>query len=167
MSSSAPGAVRERLRIAVQKSGRLAEPARNLLASCGLAWRESRDHLFCHGETLPVDLLLVRDDDIPGLLADGTCDLGIVGRNVLLERAGEQPRDAAPFREWRPLGFGACRLALAVPVYSDSRVAQSLRTPNWCSEREGHKLVNACKDPNGHPHAERSRTPLRRLRTRP
>lgn len=123
MSSSAPGAVRERLRIAVQKSGRLAEPARDLLASCGLAWRESRDHLFCHGETLPVDLLLVRDDDIPDLLADGTCDLGIVGRNVLLERVCERTGsgDAAPFREWRALGFGACRLALAVPqAWSDA-----------------------------------------------
>ncbi|WP_036170030.1 ATP phosphoribosyltransferase [Lysobacter dokdonensis] len=115
---SAPNrAVRDRLRIAVQKSGRLAEPARALLASCGYAWRETRDHLFCIGETMPIDLLLVRDDDIPGLLADGTCDLGIVGRNVLLERAGEcvLAGAPAPFREWRGLGFGACKLALAVP----------------------------------------------------
>lgn len=110
-------AARDRLRIAIQKSGRLSEPARALLASCGLSWRESRDRLFCYGETLPIDLLLVRDDDIPGLLADGVCDLGIVGRNVLLEQAGERAAKAAPpaFREWRPLGFGACRLALAVP----------------------------------------------------
>ena len=118
MSLSAPSrAMRERVRIAVQKSGRLADPARALLAACGLVWRESRDHLFCHGESLPIDLLLVRDDDIPALLADGTCDLGIVGRNVLLERAGECARGGAPapFREWRGLGFGACRLALAVP----------------------------------------------------
>lgn len=110
-------AARDRLRIAIQKSGRLSEPARALLASCGLSWRESRDRLFCYGETLPIDLLLVRDDDIPGLLADGVCDLGIVGRNVLLEQAGERAANAAQpaFREWRPLGFGACRLALAVP----------------------------------------------------
>lgn len=110
-------AARDRLRIAIQKSGRLSEPARALLASCGLSWRESRDRLFCYGETLPIDLLLVRDDDIPGLLADGVCDLGIVGRNVLLEQAGERAANAAQpaFREWRPLRFGACRLALAVP----------------------------------------------------
>src|SRR5688572_16409367 len=112
---SAPA--RDRLRIAIQKSGRLAEPARTLLGSCGLSWRESRDRLFCYGETLPVDLLLVRDDDIPGLIADGVCDLGIVGRNVLLEQDGERRgRGRAPaFREWRALGFGGCRLALAVP----------------------------------------------------
>lgn len=108
---------RERLRIAIQKSGRLSEAARNLLASCGLSWRESRDRLFCYGETLPIDLLLVRDDDIPGLIADGVCDLGIVGRNVLLEYDGSRI-DAANgpvFREWRALGFGACRLDIAVP----------------------------------------------------
>ena len=52
---------RDRLRVAIQRSGRLAEPARDLLASCGLTWRESRDKLFCYGESLPVDLLLVRD----------------------------------------------------------------------------------------------------------
>lgn len=117
MSLTANTAVRDRLRIAIQKSGRLSEPARALLASCGLSWRESRDRLFCYGESLPVDLLLVRDDDIPGLIADGVCDLGIVGKNVLQEQAaervalGQQPA----YREWRTLGFGGCRLALAVP----------------------------------------------------
>ena len=69
MSPPVAAARRDRLRIAIQKSGRLGEPARALLASCGLSWRESRDRLFCYGESLPVDLLLVRDDDIPGLLA--------------------------------------------------------------------------------------------------
>lgn len=108
---------RERLRIAIQKSGRLAEPARALLASCGLSWRESRDKLFCYGETLPVDLLLVRDDDIPGLIADGVCDLGVVGRNVLLEQDGDRRGTGRvpAFREWRALGFGRCRLDIAVP----------------------------------------------------
>jgi len=117
MNRTSNNGTRERLRIAIQKSGRLSEPARALLSACGLAWRESRDRLFCYGESLPVDLLLVRDDDIPGLIADAVCDLGIVGRNVLQEQAGE--RIAAgkeqAFREWRALGFGACRLMLAVP----------------------------------------------------
>ncbi len=112
MSPPAVRAVRERLRIAIQKSGRLAEPARALLSACGLQWRESRDRLFCHGELLPVDLLLVRDDDIPGLIAGGACDLGIVGRNVLLEQAAAAP---GQYREWRALGFGDCRLDIAVP----------------------------------------------------
>jgi len=117
MSPAASPAVRDRLRIAIQKSGRLSEPARALLASAGLSWRESRDRLFCYGESLPVDLLLVRDDDIPGLIADGVCDLGIVGRNVLAEQAGEREAAGLPvvFREWRALGFGGCRLSIAVP----------------------------------------------------
>lgn len=117
MTTATTNGGRDRLRIAIQKNGRLSEPARALLASAGLSWRESRDKLFCYGESLPVDLLLVRDDDIPGLIADGVCDLGVVGRNVLLEQAGERDEagKSAVFREWRALGFGGCRLSLAVP----------------------------------------------------
>jgi ATP phosphoribosyltransferase len=117
MSAAANAAVRDRLRIAIQKNGRLSEPARALLASSGLSWRESRDKLFCYGESLPVDLLLVRDDDIPGLIADGVCDLGIVGRNVLDEERSGRMLAGLPeaYREWRALGFGACKLSIAVP----------------------------------------------------
>ena len=129
MSPTANSAVRDRLRIAIQKSGRLSEPARALLASSGLSWRESRDKLFCYGESLPVDLLLVRDDDIPGLIADGVCDLGIVGRNVLAEQAGERTEAGKPdvFREWRALGFGGCKLSLAVPNDWDWQGAAQLQ----------------------------------------
>ena len=105
---------RDRLRIAVQKSGRLSQDSLGLLRRAGLAFRESRDKLFLYGENMPVDVLLVRDDDIPGLLVEGSCELGIVGRNVLDEQrlaAGDAPFPA----ELRALGFGQCRLALAVP----------------------------------------------------
>ena len=117
MSPTVATATRDRLRIAIQKSGRLAEPARTLLSACGLSWRESRDKLFCYGESLPVDLLLVRDDDIPGLIADGVCDFGIVGRNELNEQAAARARIGLPqaYREMHALGFGGCRLMLAVP----------------------------------------------------
>ena len=117
MSPVAATPARDRLRIAIQKSGRLSDPARALLAACGLSWRESRDRLFCYGESLPVDLLLVRDDDIPGLIADGVCDLGIVGRNVLREQEAERAASQRPlaYREWRALGFGGCRLDIALP----------------------------------------------------
>jgi len=117
MSPPVATATRDRLRIAIQKSGRLAEPARALLAACGLSWRESRDKLFCYGESLPVDLLLVRDDDIPGLIADGVCDYGVVGRNELVEQDAARRAIGLPsaYREWVPLGFGGCRLMLAVP----------------------------------------------------
>ncbi|MGY6517395.1 MAG: ATP phosphoribosyltransferase [Lysobacteraceae bacterium] len=112
---------RDRLRIAIQKSGRLAEPARDLLARAGLSFRESRDRLFCYGESLPIDLLLVRDDDIPGLIADGVCDLGVVGLNVLDEQGEERRRAGQPdaFRPLRDLGWGACRLSVAVPQEFD------------------------------------------------
>ena len=106
---------RERLRIAVQKGGRLADPSLQLLSQCGLRFRQSRDKLFCYGETLAVDLLLVRDDDIPRMLAEGVCELGIVGRNVLDEQRLAPEPGADSLRELRPLGFGPCRLAIAVP----------------------------------------------------
>jgi ATP phosphoribosyltransferase len=117
-------AARDRLRIAVQKSGRLAEPARDLLARCGLHFRQSRDKLFCFGESLPVDLLLVRDDDIPGLIAEGVADLGVVGRNVLEEAA--LARGEASSRELRALGFGDCRLSIAVPQEIEWKGPQQL-----------------------------------------
>jgi len=119
---------RDRLRIAIQKSGRLSEPARDLLARAGLSFRESRDRLFCFGETLPIDLLLVRDDDIPGLIAEGVCDLGVVGRNVLQEQALDRAAngEADAYREIRALGFGACRLAIAVPQTGDRNASNDL-----------------------------------------
>jgi ATP phosphoribosyltransferase len=111
---------RDRLRIAMQKSGRLTEPATELLNRCGLSFRQSRDKLFCFGEGEPVDLLLVRDDDIPALIAQGVCDLGIVGRNVLNEfQLTPIGLDAEPLNELRPLGFGRCRLSIAVPLELD------------------------------------------------
>ena len=107
----------DRLRIAIQKSGRLSDPARDLLTRAGLSFRESRDRLFCYGESLPIDLLLVRDDDIPGLIAEGVCDLGIVGLNVLAEQGSDylMRGEADPFSVVRRLGFGRCRLSVAVP----------------------------------------------------
>lgn len=103
---------RDRLRIRVQKSGRLSEPSQDLLARCGLKFRQSRDKLFCFGESFPIDLLLVRDDDIPGLIAQGVCELGIVGRNVASEQRIEaESRGEAAFAEIRELGSdaAACR----------------------------------------------------------
>jgi ATP phosphoribosyltransferase len=115
----------DRLRVAVQKSGRLAEPSLALLRRAGLVFRSSRDHLFLYGENLPIDVLLVRDDDIPGLLVEGSCELGIVGRNVLSEqRLGA---NAAPSpAELLALGFGACRLAIAIPQTAGIATADDL-----------------------------------------
>jgi ATP phosphoribosyltransferase len=121
---------RDRLRIAMQKSGRLTEPAQELLARCGLKFRQSRDKLFCFGEGEPVDLLLVRDDDIPGLIAEGVCDLGIVGRNVLREFQLTADASVTRIEELRPLGFGGCRLSVAMPqedAYTDPSQLGGLR----------------------------------------
>lgn len=119
---------RDRLRIAAQKNGRLSDPARELMARSGLSFRESRDRLFCFGESQPVDLLLVRDDDIPGLIAEGTCDYGIVGRNVLDEQALDRAARGLPpaFKEVRSLGFGRCRLSIALPQDMSWNGPQSL-----------------------------------------
>jgi ATP phosphoribosyltransferase len=115
---------RDRLRIAVQKSGRLSESSQDLLARCGLKFRQSRDKLFCFGESMAIDLLLVRDDDIPGLIAQGVCDLGIVGRNVLSEQIGADKTSIAV--ELRALGFGRCRLSIALPQDVPYEGAQDL-----------------------------------------
>ena len=111
-----------RIRVAIQKSGRLSERSQELLNNCGLKFARSKDKLFWYGQDFPVDLLLVRDDDIPRLLLDGVCELGIVGENiaseVMLERGGVKE-----LNRLRKLGFGHCRLSIAVP---EDRVFPSL-----------------------------------------
>lgn len=102
-----------RLKIAIQKSGRLAEPSLRLLEQSGLQFSRSKDKLFWFGRNLPVDLLLVRDDDIPRLLLAGVCELGIVGGNVAQEKALELGN--GKLEELASLDFGHCRLMLAVP----------------------------------------------------
>ena len=73
-----------RIRIAIQRSGRLSERSLELLQNCGLRFARSKDKLYWYGQDFPVDLLLVRDDDIPRILLDGVCDLGIVGQNICI-----------------------------------------------------------------------------------
>ena len=74
-----------RLRIAIQKSGRLSEDSRELLARCGIKINLQQQRLIAYAENMPIDILRVRDDDIPGLVMDGVVDLGIIGENVLEE----------------------------------------------------------------------------------
>jgi ATP phosphoribosyltransferase len=110
----------KRIKVAVQKSGRLTENSLEILKRCGLNYSRGTDQLICFGENMPVDVLLVRDDDIPSLLAEGVCELGIVGLNVLLEKAAEGPGLVEP-RQAGILDFGHCRLSLAVPRGYDYR----------------------------------------------
>jgi ATP phosphoribosyltransferase len=107
----------KRLRIAVQKSGRLTDESLDLLQRCGLKFSRGKDQLMCYGENMPLDVLFVRDDDIPDLVQEDVCDLGLVGLNVLEEkRLAMSARGTEPRIELlQKLDFGRCRLALAVP----------------------------------------------------
>jgi ATP phosphoribosyltransferase len=117
-----------RLRIAIQKSGRLTDNSLDLLARCGLRFSRARDQLVCFGENLPLDILLVRDDDIPGLVQEDACELGIVGQNVIAEkRLALAGNGGAPFEEVMALDFGRCRLAIAVPEQAEYRGPDSIR----------------------------------------
>ncbi len=107
--------VEGRLRIAVQKSGRLSERSLDLVRDAGLRVVKGNNDLLYRVENYPIDLLRVRDDDIPTFVADGVCDLGIVGENVL-----EEGRNGGPVAQVvMPLGFGRCTLKIAVPPQLD------------------------------------------------
>ncbi|HEX9474284.1 MAG TPA: ATP phosphoribosyltransferase [Steroidobacteraceae bacterium] len=118
-----------RLKLAVQKSGRLTDPSLDLLVRCGLKLSRGKDQLMGFGENMPLDVLFVRDDDIPDLVQEDVCDLGLVGLNVLEERRLElEARGAsARFETVRDLDFGRCRLALAVPEGAAFDGLESLR----------------------------------------
>lgn len=106
-----------RIKIAVQKSGRLTEHTMELLTRCGLVYSRGRDQLICYGENMPIDVLLVRDDDIPGLVQEDVCDLGIVGQNIIAEARLDLEAEGTQdlFSEVRSLDYGHCRLSFGVP----------------------------------------------------
>jgi ATP phosphoribosyltransferase len=106
-----------RLRIAIQKSGRLSKDCQELLKQLGVKLNLREQRLIAHSTNMPIDVLRVRDDDIPGLVMDGVCDLGIVGENVLEESQAERRnlQQADEVIKLSKLDFGFCRLALAWP----------------------------------------------------
>jgi len=118
----------QRIKIAVQKTGRLTDHSIDLLERCGLKLTRSKDQLICYGENMPIDLLLVRDDDIPGLVGEDVCDLGIVGLNVVEEKrlTRESEGRETLFKQVFELDFGHCRLALAAPDSVEYEGAASL-----------------------------------------
>ncbi|PPI88864.1 ATP phosphoribosyltransferase [Candidatus Pantoea edessiphila] len=107
-----------RIRIAIQKSGRLSDDSKELLIRCGIKINLEQNTLITLAENMPIDILRVRDDDIPSLVMDGVVDLGIVGSNVLEEELltrlaqGDNPS----YVILRRLDFGNCRLSIAIPV---------------------------------------------------
>lgn len=96
------------LRIAIQKSGRLSEDSLKLFKECGIKFNNGTGKLKTIADNFPVEFLFLRDDDIPGYVADGVADLGIVGENVAVEKNKE-------VEEIKKLGFSKCRLSLAIP----------------------------------------------------
>ncbi len=108
------------LRIAIQKSGRLYEDSVQLLKECGIDLRNVKDRLKTESDNFPLEVFFLRDDDIPQYVEDGVADIGIVGENVLLEK--NKKVDTV-----ESLGFGKCRLAIAVPRNEQYEGAASLQ----------------------------------------
>src|ERR1700752_1842243 len=119
----------QRLKVAVQKGGRLTENSLELLVRFGFKYSRGRDQLMCYGKNMPLDLLFVRDDDIPDLVQEDVCDLGIVGLNVIEEkRLAFQAQGTRPlFEQLMVLDFGKCRLSIAVPEGVEYKGVQSLQ----------------------------------------
>jgi ATP phosphoribosyltransferase len=124
----------KQLRIAIQKSGRLSDKCRDLLAQAGITFEARTDRLIVRAKEQPIDLMLVRDDDIPGFVNNQVSQLGICGLNVLEEKLGRVSKGESDVRIIRSLGFGYCRLALALPktvpyeglsTFSGKRIATS------------------------------------------
>lgn len=105
------------LKIAIQKSGRLSEDSMKLLNDCGIRVKGGGNQLRTVADNFPLEVYFVRDDDIPQYVQDGVADVGIVGENVLYEKC----KDVTIVQK---LGFGKCRLSIAVPRaenYTDVR----------------------------------------------
>lgn len=97
-----------KLKIAIQKSGRLSEDSLKLLKECGIDINTGLNKLKTEAYNFPLELFFLRDDDIPQYIEDGVADIGIVGENVLLEKNNK-------VKTVEKLGFGKCRLSIAVP----------------------------------------------------
>jgi len=102
-----------KLKIAIQKSGRLHDDSLKLLKAAGIAINNGKDQLKVSVENFPLEVLYLRNSDIPQYLADGTVDIAIIGENLLIEKAS-----SAEVLEY--LGFSKCRLSLAVPKEVDT-----------------------------------------------
>jgi ATP phosphoribosyltransferase len=97
-----------RIKIAIQKSGRLSEKSLRLLEESGIKVSNGTGVLKAAASNFPLDVLFLRDDDIPQYIEQGVADIGIVGENVVAEKG-------KVYVLYEKLGFGTCRLALAIP----------------------------------------------------
>jgi ATP phosphoribosyltransferase len=109
-----------RMKIAIQRNGRLTEDSVALLRACGLSFEFQKQSLYSPCSNFDLDVLAIRDDDIPEYVQDGVADLGIIGENVLQERN-------ARVHILAPLGFGGCKLMISVPQRSAIRTMSDLQ----------------------------------------
>lgn len=109
----------EVLRLAIQKSGRLSEDSIKLIKECSIDFSSSGATLKSMAYNFPIEILYLRDDDIPGYVADGVADIGIIGENV----ASEQKKNVVTVDK---LGFSRCRLSIGVPKAMDYKGIKSL-----------------------------------------
>ena len=118
----------ERIKIAIQKTGRLTEHSITLLQKCGLVISHTKDQLIGYGENMPFDIMFVRDDDIPGLIQENLCEIGLVGANVAIEKklSYEEDQSSCEFILQTPLDFGHCKLSFAYPDTSSIRSIKDL-----------------------------------------
>ena len=108
------------LKIAIQKSGRLSESSLRLLKECGIEFDNGLNKLKAEAYNFPLEIFFLRDDDIPQYVEDGVADIGIVGENVLFEKNKD-------VRTVQKLGFGKCRLSIAVPKDKKFKGASDLQ----------------------------------------
>jgi ATP phosphoribosyltransferase len=109
----------QKLKIALQKSGRLSEESHKLLKKCGISFSNGLGKLRTEATNFPLEIFFLRDDDIPEYVADGVADIGIVGENIIFE-------DKREVEIIEKLGFGKCRLSLAVPKNFEYRSVKDL-----------------------------------------
>lgn len=115
------------LKLAIQKSGRLSDSSKALLKECGISIQNGKNQLLAPAVNFPMEILYLRDDDIPQYVEDGVADIGILGENVVQETN-------MSVLVQQELGFSKCRLSLAVPkavdypgpqYFQDKRIATS------------------------------------------
>jgi ATP phosphoribosyltransferase len=104
--------MKEKLKIAIQKSGRLTDDSLQLFKEAGISLNKGEGKLISMAANFPLEILYLRDDDIPQYVADGVADIGIVGENIVLERNKH-------LNIIERLGFAKCRLSFAVPKSCD------------------------------------------------
>jgi ATP phosphoribosyltransferase len=129
-----------RLRIAIQKKGRLSDETVKLLKACGVKVNLNTQRLIAHSENMPIDILRVRDDDIPGLIMDGVVDLGFIGQNVLEEESMMRAisNEATAHKVVKDLNFGGCRFSIAVDHEFDYQGVQLFdKTMATCGVNKG------------------------------